>query len=92
MKNKKSVEKAVALSYDGETDRAPRIVAKGEGFIAERIVRVAREYDVPFYRDADLCEVLVKMDVDAEVPSDLYEPVAKILAFVYMANQKAARR
>ncbi|HNY12259.1 MAG TPA: EscU/YscU/HrcU family type III secretion system export apparatus switch protein [Candidatus Wallbacteria bacterium] len=85
--DKKEKNRAVALTYDHGVDGAPKIAARGEGFIAEQIIKIAKQYDVPFYRDADLCEVLVQMDVNTQIPEELYEVLAKVLAFVYKANR-----
>jgi len=84
---KKEKKMAVALTYNHDTDGAPRVAARGEGFIAEQIIKVAKQYDVPFYKDADLCEVLVQMDINTQIPEELYEVLAKVLAFVYKANR-----
>lgn len=78
--------RAVALQYDREKDPAPKVVAKGRGPIAERIVEIAEEAGVPLYRDPDLLEVLMAVDLDDSVPPDLYQAVAEVLAFVYQLN------
>ena len=81
--------KAVALSYDREAANAPRVVAKGAGYIAERIMAIAEEHGVEIYQDADLIEVLSKLDIDREIPESLYRAVAEVLAFVYRLNRGA---
>lgn len=81
-------KKAVALRYDPGKDRAPRVTAKGAGEVAERIIQVAREHDIPVKDDADLVEVLSKLEIEREIPPDVYVVVAELLAFVYSVNNK----
>ena len=78
--------KAVALKYDGNQDRAPRVTAKGRGVIAEKIVASARESNIPLYEDRNLIQVLDALEVDTEIPQELYRAVAEVLAFVYRLN------
>ncbi len=78
--------KAVALLYNQESEAAPRIGAGGKGFIAEQIIKIARENGVPFYKDEDLCEILLQFEPDIIIPEDLYEAIARILVFIYKAN------
>ncbi|HPA05468.1 MAG TPA: EscU/YscU/HrcU family type III secretion system export apparatus switch protein [Candidatus Hydrogenedentes bacterium] len=82
--------KAAAIRYDAEQHAAPRIVAKGAGLLAERIVEVARANGVYVHEDPDLVAVLSRLDVDTEIPEALYRAVAEILAFVYRLNQRMA--
>jgi FlhB-like protein len=84
---KKRRQKAVALRYDAQRDAAPRIVAKGAGLLAERIIEIAREHGVHIQHDPDLVGLLAKIDVNASIPEDLYRAVAEVLAFVYRLNQ-----
>lgn len=81
-------KKAVALRYDPLKDRAPKVTAKGAGEVAERIIQVAREHDIPVKDDADLVEVLSKLEIEKEIPPDIYVVVAELLAFVYSVNNK----
>ncbi|MCL2203646.1 MAG: EscU/YscU/HrcU family type III secretion system export apparatus switch protein [Defluviitaleaceae bacterium] len=74
-------KKAVAIQYDPE-DAAPRIVAKGAGLIAERIMENAKLADVPLHKDAALAEELNRIDLGASIPPELYEVVAQILIFI----------
>lgn len=77
---------AVALGYEPGTAGAPEVLAKGAGFLAERILELAGRSKVPVRRDADLVEALSWLDVGAEIPPELYEAVAEVLAFVYAMN------
>ncbi|TET38466.1 MAG: hypothetical protein E3J72_02975 [Planctomycetota bacterium] len=79
---------AVALRYEPERDAAPRVVAKGKGIVAEAIMRIAREAGVPVHEDADLASVLSKLDLETEIPHELYQVIAEILAFVYRLNSE----
>jgi flagellar biosynthesis protein len=82
------LKKAAALKYRNQVDRAPKVVAKGQGIIAERIIEIAREHNIPLKRDPALIEVLSKMDLDQEIPPELYRAVAEILAFIYKTTQR----
>ena len=86
-----SVEKkrAIALKYDVKKDRAPKIVASGRGNIAEDILKLAEEHEIPFYEDRTLTDLLGKLHFDEEIPGELYPIVAEVLAFVYQLNQMA---
>jgi flagellar biosynthesis protein len=81
--------RAAALRYERGVDRAPRVVARGEGHLAERILAAAREHGIPIHEDRALVQVLTKLDVDAEIPLEVFQAVAEILAFLYRANQTA---
>ncbi|MEW6764621.1 MAG: EscU/YscU/HrcU family type III secretion system export apparatus switch protein [Pseudomonadota bacterium] len=70
---------AVALHYDG--GGAPRVVAKGGGDVAQRILEVARENGVPLHEDAALARTLARLELGDEIPRALYQAVAEVLAF-----------
>lgn len=78
---------AVALKYDQARDAAPRVTARGRGHVAERILALAREHGVPVREDADLVQMLAQLDLHQEIPPELYQVVAEILAFVYQLNR-----
>lgn len=84
--------KAVALRYNQEQDAAPRVVARGYGLTAERIIEIAHEHNIQIYEDPDLVAVLAKLDINTQIPEDLYVAVAEVLAFVYRVNQQALDR
>lgn len=79
-KNEKE-KTAVALAYV-PGDRAPKILATGKGAVAERIIEVAEENDVPQYQDSELAETLSRLEIGEMIPPELYEVVAEILVFV----------
>lgn len=79
--------KAVALTYDGE--RAPFVSASASSELAEEILRIAREHEVPIYENKQLVETLALLEVGDEIPELLYRTIAEIIAFVYMLKGKA---
>ncbi len=81
---------AVAMRYDAALDHAPRIVAKGRGVLAEQIIAIAREHGVYIHEDPDFVALLAALDVDTQLPEELYRAAAEILAFVYRLNKRAA--
>ncbi|MFZ5943524.1 MAG: EscU/YscU/HrcU family type III secretion system export apparatus switch protein [Bacillota bacterium] len=80
-------KKAVALKY-AAGDKAPRVIALGKGEIAEKIIKIANNRGVPIMEKPVLVEQLVKVEINQEIPSELYEAVAEILAFLYSLNKK----
>lgn len=86
MKKKRPVKSAVALHYDEQN--APRITAKGQGRLAEEIIALAREHDVPLHEDAELGALLSQLELGDEIPRELYIAVAEVLAFAYMLTGK----
>ncbi len=79
-------KRAVALRYREKDDSAPKLVAKGEGTIAERIKSAAVEAGVPIYEDDALVEVLAQIELDREIPPELFQAVAEVMSWVYRAN------
>ncbi|MBL7190155.1 EscU/YscU/HrcU family type III secretion system export apparatus switch protein [bacterium] len=69
-------------------DPAPKVAAKGKGLIAERIIELAKENDIPIKEDPDLVEILMKLDLNQFIPEELYQVVAEVLAFVYRMSGK----
>jgi flagellar biosynthesis protein len=80
--------RAVALGYDAEKDAAPRVLASGEGKVAEKIVALAQASGIPIRNDPALAAALASVDLDATIPPELYAVVAEVLAFVYRVRQK----
>jgi len=81
-------QKAVALKYDASSGSAPKVTAKGEGFTAENIVKIAKLHDVPIKKDEDLVELLSKLDIDKEVPPEMYKAIAEVFSFIYKMTKK----
>jgi flagellar biosynthesis protein len=82
---------AAALQYDAKKDRAPKITAKGRGLIAEKIIALAKQHDIPVKEDPHLVQILYRLDLDEEIPTELYRAVAEVLAFVYSLNEQQRR-
>jgi flagellar biosynthesis protein len=78
--------KAVALKYDTEKDHAPKVIAKGKGKIAEKIIEIAEAHHLPLYEDKNLVQILEALELETEIPPELYRAVAEVLAFVYKLN------
>lgn len=86
MSEKKEKRTAVALHYDEKS--APRITAKGEASLADEIVKIAREHDIPLHEDKQLAALLSQLELGSEIPRELYIAVAEVLAFAYMLTGK----
>jgi flagellar biosynthesis protein len=84
----KEYKKAAALGYAHGQDSAPRVIAKGRGKIAEKIVALAKENQVPLVEDHHLVQMLEALDVDTQIPAELYQAVAEVLVFVYRLNRQ----
>ena len=81
-KNKETKPKqAIALEYDPTQD-APKVVASGRGLLAERILKKAKEANVPIHKDTKLADTLSRLEIGEMIPPELYEVVAEILVFV----------
>jgi flagellar biosynthesis protein len=88
MKNNNPVlHKAVSLQYKKGKNAAPKVTAKGQGWMADRIIKMAQENNIPIREDKDLLHLLSEIDVGQEVPESLYKVVAELLAWVYQLNQ-----
>ncbi|KAB0614098.1 FlhB-like flagellar biosynthesis protein [Campylobacter hyointestinalis] len=81
------IKKAVALGYNKKKDNAPKVLASGKGEIASKIIEAARKYEIPIKEDSDLVEILSKVDINQEIPSNLYKAVAEIFSFLYRATK-----
>ncbi len=88
MTEKNKTPLAAALKYDGTKDAAPRVTASGRGLIAEKIIELAKKNNVPIKSDPALVQVLSRLDIDEQIPPEIYRAVAEILAFVYTVNNK----
>lgn len=86
MNEKPRVPTAIALHYSGSG--APRVVAKGGGVVAQRIVETAREHQVPLEEDPALAAALARVELGREIPRELYVAVAHVLAFAWAVTGK----
>ncbi len=80
-------KKAVALKYDMENDNAPRVIAKGRGHVAEHILDTAQKNSVPVYRNKTLVNMLMALEIDREIPPELYKAIAEVMAYVYRMDK-----
>jgi len=83
---------AVAMRYDVEKDKAPLILASGRGTVADEILRIAEDNKIPLYENRDLATLLAKLEIDSEIPPQLYVLVAEVLFFVYKLDKMAEKR
>lgn len=74
-------KKAVALSYNAD-DTAPKVIASGRGYLADKIIHKAKEENVPLHKDDKLAETLSRLEIGDYIPPELYEVVAQVLIFV----------
>ncbi|MCO6055470.1 EscU/YscU/HrcU family type III secretion system export apparatus switch protein [Pseudomonas sp. MOB-449] len=82
----KHPRQAIALSYDGVS--APNLTAKGDDELAEAILTIAREYEVPIYENADLVRLLARLELGDAIPEPLYRTIAEIIAFAWHLKGK----
>jgi flagellar biosynthesis protein len=90
--NRTLLQEAVAIRYDRDRENAPRVVAKGKGFVAEQLLAIARRHAVPVYQNQTVTQLLMAVELDREIPPELYQAVANVLAYVYRMDGRAAER
>jgi flagellar biosynthesis protein len=81
---------AVALQYERAHDPAPRVVAKGEGAVAQQIIDLARKHGVAVREDSDLAALLSAVELETQIPVEAFIAVAEILAYIYRAKGTGA--
>jgi len=81
-------KKAVALQYNKQKDKAPKINAKGKGYVAQQIIDIATQNDIYIKKDPDTVELLTKLDIDQEIPENMYKTIAEIFVYLYNVVQK----
>ena len=84
---KSGIKKAVALGYNKERDNAPKILASGKGELANNIIQAAKAHNIPIKEDKDLVEILSKIDINQEIPPNLYKAVAEVFSFLYRTTK-----
>lgn len=87
MKKRQAPRQAIALNYDGQN--APTLSAKGDDELAEAILAIAREHEVPIYENADLVRLLARLELGEAIPEALYRCIAEIIAFAWYLKGKA---
>ncbi len=88
-KSKKPLQ-AVALHYDRHPESTPKVVATGHGDLAQQIIAAAEAAGVDIVQDPDLLEILGRVPAGEDIPPELFEAVAEILAFIYRINGRYA--
>ena len=83
---------AVAITYNSGTESAPKVVAKGSGLLADHIINLAKENAVPIYKNKTLTGMLMAVELDREIPPELYQAIAEVLAHIYRLNQTMGRK
>lgn len=83
---------ATALQYDAEKDKAPRVVASGRRKVAEQILAEAKKHNITIYEDPALTFALTTVNLGEEIPPELYQVVAQVLAYVYRVADKAQNK
>jgi flagellar biosynthesis protein len=92
MSGEKEMKQAVALTYRPDKHDAPIVVAKGKGYVAEKIIAAAKEHLVPIQEDASLVQMLSQLQINEAIPEELYQVVAEIFAFVYRVERQFAKK
>jgi flagellar biosynthesis protein len=85
-------KQAIAIRYDQKMEQAPKVVAKGSGFVAENILATAKRNAVPVYQNKTLAGMLMAVELDTMIPPELYKAVAEVLAYIYRLDQKKPKR
>jgi flagellar biosynthesis protein len=89
MLEKNFIKKATALQYDQLNNNAPVVTAKGKGDIANNIIEVAKQNDIPIKKDEDLLNMLSQIELNKEIPVELYKAVSEVFSFIYgITNEK----
>lgn len=84
-------KKVVALKYEQDKMIVPKVVAKGEGKIAEHILQQAKAYDIPIQNDPTLVELLGKLDINETIPEELYLAVAEVFIYIYQIDKQLSK-
>lgn len=87
MKEEQEKKQVVALKYNVEQDHAPKVIAKGKGYVADELIKEAIRYNVPIQEDASLVQLLSQLEMNESIPEQLYEVVAEVFAFIYRIDK-----
>ena len=82
------MKKAVGLKYNKKEENAPKVVAKGKGETAKKIIDIAKENNIPIKEDSDLVELLSKVEIDEQIPPNLYKAVAEVFSWLYRLSHE----
>ena len=89
--NKHKIQTAIALGYNKDKDSAPRILATGKGDLAEKILAIANQENIPVHQDEDLANILCLLEANNLIPVEVYATVAKILGQIYKFQEKGTK-
>ena len=81
--------KAVALKYKAYEENAPKVIAKGKGEIAKKIIEKAKKFDVPLFQNEELADMLLNVEVGEEIPPKMYDAVIEVFVWLYKLEEKA---
>ena len=84
--------KAATLRYDLDRDNAPIVSAAGKGYVAEEIIKLAEDNNIPIIEDSTLVEILAELNINEHIPEELYQVVAEVFAFIYQTDKKSVER
>lgn len=85
------MKKAVALAYDRTTQISPKIIASGKGELAKNIIEKANEFDIPLFKNKELVESLVDVEVGKDIPPKLYKAIAEVFVWLMKSEKKAQK-
>lgn len=80
--------KAAALKYDASTQVSPELLAKGEGEMAKKILHLAKEHDISIFKNKELVNSLLNLDIHEEIPPRLYKAVAELFSWLMKVDSK----
>ena len=83
------MNKAVAMKYKVYEDNVPKVIAKGSGEIAKKIIQKAKDYDIAIFQNEELTNMLMDVDVNDEIPVELYQAVVEVFVWLQQTEQKA---
>ncbi|NPA55332.1 MAG: flagellar biosynthesis protein FlhB [Epsilonproteobacteria bacterium] len=83
------MKKAVAMKYKAYEDAAPKVIAKGEGHIAQKIIQKAQEYDISIFQNPELTNMLMDVEVNDNIPPELYKAVVEVFVWLHQVQDKA---
>ncbi len=86
------IQSAVALKYKSDEASAPKVVAKGEGEVADDIIKLAEDFGVLIHQDEELNKILGMLDLGQEIPPELYTLIAELISFSYLLQGKFPER
>jgi flagellar biosynthesis protein len=83
------MKKAIAMQYKAYEYNAPKVIAKGKGEIAKKIIQKAKEFDVNIFENAELTDMLMNVEINEEIPPELYKAVVEVFIWLHKTEDKA---